>query len=172
MRMSVRLSPFFTTDTKVWWRQIVHIIGSFHDDDQMMLSIYMEHIPISLSDLLASPYFSPHPFPPSAKADAEVSRLKAEQFNLIAKSIAFQTLCALAFLHDEQRQIAHRDIKPANVMLTKEGCVKLIDFGVSFQGTQEPAHGEPGKRADLWPETKERLYFEVSTGYVWLDVNI
>ena len=70
-----------------------------------------------------------------------------------------QTLSALAYLHDEQRKIGHRDIKPENIMLTKDGCVKLVDFGVSWQ--EKESDSEKGH--DLWPEYRGKMYFEVST---------
>ena len=71
----------------------------------------------------------------------------------------FQVVCAVAFLHDAARKVAHRDIKPGNIMLSKEVCVKLIDFGISSKN--EP---DTEKIHDLWPESQNNLYFEVSTG--------
>ena len=40
-----------------------------------------------------------------------------------------QILCGLQFLHD--KGILHRDLKPSNVLVDKDGCMKLADFGLS-----------------------------------------
>ena len=46
---------------------------------------------------------------------------------------AAKILRALSFLHQEHG-IVHRDIKPGNVMLSRDGGVKISDFGVSITG--------------------------------------
>ena len=40
-----------------------------------------------------------------------------------------ETLLALEYIHSYG--IVHRDLKPENLLITKEGHVKLTDFGLS-----------------------------------------
>ena len=52
--------------------------------------------------------------------------------NLVAVYIS-QVLEGLVYLHDQG--LIHRDIKGANILTTKDGAVKLADFGVASNTT-------------------------------------
>jgi serine/threonine protein kinase len=51
-----------------------------------------------------------------------------------AVSYAWQALSALASVHEAA--IVHRDIKPLNLLVSPEGVVKLIDFGVALRRSE------------------------------------
>ena len=59
-----------------------------------------------------------------------------------------QILQALTYLH--RRRILHRDIKPANVLITADGDLKVLDFGLS--ASTEHAKGVAGTLTYMAPE--------------------
>lgn len=59
----------------------------------------------------------------------------------VALSWALELAQILDYLHRQERPIIFRDLKPENIIITDDGHIKVIDFGLA-------RHFEPGKRRD------------------------
>ena len=69
------------------------------------------------------------------------SKTLNEQFT---RRIASQLLLALSYAH--HRGVIHRDIKPSNILITRDGTVKVGDFGIARLMEDDGAEtGEPGE---------------------------
>jgi serine/threonine protein kinase len=118
-----------------------------------MFSIWMPFAEHTLQDLLDSPLFAPTVSPTFHGTSDH-----PEVFITVVRSLACQMVSAVTYLHDPAQSIAHRDIKPGNFLLTASGCIKLVDFGTSYEFNAE------SREQDMWPESPGKLYAAVATG--------
>gem|GEM_PF-240872 len=101
----------------------------FKREAQLMIDFRHENIvPVYDHFKSGSSYFIAMEFVDGTSLDkliAERSKLSPE-----AAVLMFSEVCrGLKYAHD--KGVIHRDIKPANILLSKEGEVKLVDFGIA-----------------------------------------
>ncbi|KAG5463758.1 MAG: kinase-like domain-containing protein, partial [Olpidium bornovanus] len=83
----------------------------------------------------------PHRYCENGSLTSIVKKFGKFPENLVAVYIV-QVLEGLRYLHEQG--VIHRDIKGANILTTKEGLVKLADFGVATRGPTADATGDGG----------------------------
>ena len=80
------------------------------------------------------------------------------------KSFTFQMLKGIAHCH--QMKILHRDIKPQNLLISKEGILKLADFGLA-RASGIPVKNYSSEVVTLWYRSPELLLGSTNyTGFI------
>lgn len=87
------------------------------------------------------PYFTME-YVPDAAPFGKFPGQKIEHFT--------QVLQALGYLH--RRGVLHRDLKPGNVLVTADGLVKVLDFGLALDKAHEPSDESGGTLLYMAPE--------------------
>lgn len=135
--------------------------------DEARLAMQLQHPNIAQVydvGMLAGSYFFTMEYVHGSDVRAILARLAADKRTLPISLVLHVISGALAALHHAHERssptgmplnVVHRDVTPSNVMVSYEGTVKLLDFGVAkaTQNTEETRSGMiKGKIGYLSPE--------------------
>jgi eukaryotic-like serine/threonine-protein kinase len=81
------------------------------------------------------------PFIVTELLEGETLRQALDGRQLARKAVDYATQIARGLAAAHERGIVHRDIKPENLFLTREGRVKILDFGVAKLTDSEGSEG-------------------------------
>ena len=72
----------------------------------------------------------------------------------IDQVVAIMYKCAKALHYAHSRGVVHRDIKPSNILLTQDGDVRIVDFGIALVADSDVSRleGVAGSPAYMSPE--------------------
>jgi serine/threonine-protein kinase len=102
------------------------------------------------------------------------SKLNQDTKNIIGLYIALEVTRAIEAAH--KRNILHRDIKPLNILMSREGNIKVADFGLArvvdaitrthtVWGRQTPLYAAPEQWNDEKPDETTDVYQLCATLY-------
>jgi len=122
-------------------------IAAFQREADMLAALRNDHIP-QIYDKFSDQQ-SHYLVMEFVEGDTLENRVKAaggRLSELETIDIAIQVLDTLEYLHGLNPPVIYRDMKPGNVMVTPDGKVKLIDFGIArfFQTSTVTLMGTPG----------------------------
>jgi serine/threonine protein kinase len=63
--------------------------------------------------------------------DTDLAGILAQLDDRMRIQVTIDIASAVAFLHSFQPPVLHRDLKPGNILVSRDGRIKLADFGVS-----------------------------------------
>ncbi len=125
-------------------------IAAFKQEAQLLARLSHPNIP-RVTDFFTEnqKHYIVMEFVPGETLEDRVNRQGAPCGEAEVRDWAGQMCEVLAYLHNQTPPIIFRDLKPANIMLTPQGQLKLIDFGIArlFQpgkGKDTRALGTPG----------------------------
>ena len=127
---------------------IVRYYGAFLEDQDTSIAICMEYAEAGSLDAIYK------------KVKSRNGRTGEKVLGKVAECV----LKGLSYLHE--RKIIHRDIKPSNIVVTRQGQIKLCDFGVSGELINSVAGTFTGTSYYMAPERIRGLAYTI-TSDVW-----
>ena len=107
-------------------------VAGFQQEAQLLAQLAHPNIP-KVTDYFTenNKHYIVMEFVPGETLEDRLVRLQAPCSEQEVRQWSAQLCDVLAYLHSQNPAIIFRDLKPGNIMLTPQGQIKLIDFGIA-----------------------------------------